>query len=367
MPTRSRLVKPHGTIGQPGLGWRTLKSRYETRSGGSRLIASALAGAAILGGAALVVRARAREAEREHPPIGRFMTVDGVRLHYVERGQGKPIVLFHGNGALIEDMLVSGLVDRLARDHRVIVFDRPGFGYSSRPRTRLWTPMAQAELFSRALDRLQIGTAIVLGHSWGTLVAVSLALIRPSRVKGLVLASGYFYPTGRLDVPFVASPAIPVIGDVLRHTVAPVVSDIMLPRIYEKIFAPAPVPRAFQEHFPHGLVLRPSHLRAASADVALMIPATRRLERRYHELHMPVAIIAGEDDRIVEPDRHSSRLHRELPHSTYTALPGLGHMIHHLALDEVVQTIENLERRLEVDSSSTSTGFESRDPNGIAL
>jgi pimeloyl-ACP methyl ester carboxylesterase len=140
-------------------------------------------------------------------------------------------VLFHGNGALVEDMLVSGIVERLVSRHRVIVIDRPGFGYTARPRTRLWSPQAQAELLWKALARLGVGKAVVLGHSWGTLVALSLALEHPSFVAGLVLVSGYYYPTARMDVPLVSGPAIPVIGDVMRYTVSPAVSAALLPEI----------------------------------------------------------------------------------------------------------------------------------------
>jgi len=55
-------------------------------------------------------------------------------------------VLFHGNGTMIQDLTISGLVDLLARNNRVICFDRPGFGYSQRTRSRLWTATAQADL-----------------------------------------------------------------------------------------------------------------------------------------------------------------------------------------------------------------------------
>ena len=78
-------------------------------------------------------------AERRTPPIGVFIECDGVRLHYIERGDAAApcVVLFHGNGTMIQDLILSGLVDRLAQYCRIICFDRPGFGYSQRPRTRI--------------------------------------------------------------------------------------------------------------------------------------------------------------------------------------------------------------------------------------
>src|SRR5207249_3421073 len=63
----------------------------------TRLSAAFLIALGALGAAALVVRSKTRKAERTHPPIGQFMEIDGVRLHYMERGQGQPLVLFHGN------------------------------------------------------------------------------------------------------------------------------------------------------------------------------------------------------------------------------------------------------------------------------
>src|ERR1700722_1868790 len=113
---------------------------------------------------ALVNRFAAKKAERNNPPIGKFVDVDGVRLHYVERGNGEPLVLLHGNGSMIQDFASSGLLDIAAAKYRVIVFDRPGFGYSERPRLTVWTPGTQADLIRKALGQLGISQAIVLGH-----------------------------------------------------------------------------------------------------------------------------------------------------------------------------------------------------------
>lgn len=104
----------------------------------------ALAVAAIAAAAgALWVQHRARKAERDNPPIGSVIEVDGIRLHYVDKGGGPAVVLLHGNAVLLQDFIDSGLVDRLAERHRVIAFDRPGFGFSGRPRDRLWTAQTQ--------------------------------------------------------------------------------------------------------------------------------------------------------------------------------------------------------------------------------
>lgn len=96
-------------------------------------VAAVAGGAVLVAAAALVNRQLARKAERENPPAGKFIDVDGVRLHYVERGSGRPLLLLHGNGTMIQDLQSSGLFDLAAEKYRVVAFDRPGFGHSSRP------------------------------------------------------------------------------------------------------------------------------------------------------------------------------------------------------------------------------------------
>lgn len=293
--------------------------------------------------AAFVVRNKTREAERTNPPIGQFIDVDGIRLHYVERGKGQAVVLLHGNGSMTEDFAGSGLIDRVAENHRVIVFDRPGFGHSERPRNKIWTPIAQAQLLQRALQQLGVEQPIVLGHSWGTLVALAMALEFPAYVRSLVLLSGYYYPSLRLDTALISPPAIPVIGDLLRFTLSPLLARAIWPAAVRKIFSPAAVSPRFAA-FPVWMALRPSQLRASAAESAMMVPAVMALCRRYTELTMPVVIMAGAGDRIVDAQHNSRRLHDELPQSELRLTAGGGHMIHYLVPDEVIAAIDDAEQ-----------------------
>ena len=107
---------------------------------------------------------RARKAEREHPPVGQFVTVGGIRLHYIERGEGPPVVLLHGNVVTAEDFDSSGVLDLIAKRHRVIAFDRPGFGYSERPHGSVWSAGTQAKLIRDAFAVL----GVTVPSSWVT-------------------------------------------------------------------------------------------------------------------------------------------------------------------------------------------------------
>jgi pimeloyl-ACP methyl ester carboxylesterase len=301
-------------------------------------LAGALAGVAALGAAALVVRRRTRAAEAEHPPIGSFIEVDGVRLHYFEKGKGPPVVFLHGEGSLIEDFIASGVVDQVANHHRVIVIERPGYGYSSRPTRIAWTPTRQARLLRAAFRQLGIERPVVVGHSWGTLVALALAL-ESTDVAGLVLLGGYYYPSARLDVPLLALGAVPVVGDIWRHTFGPLVARFGAEIFVRRSFAPRAVPRSFRIGFPMQLMGRPRHLRAAARDSAYMIPAAFSLSRRYREIDVPVALLAGDQDRMATYAHHSLRLSREIRGAKLVTVPGGSHMVHYDAPDKVVQAI----------------------------
>jgi pimeloyl-ACP methyl ester carboxylesterase len=314
--------------------------------------------AAALAASALFVRAKTKAAERENPPEGRFITVRGVRLHYVERGQGEPLVLLHGNGAMVRDFATSGLLDRAARSYRVVVFDRPGYGHSARPRRKIWTAAAQAALIYDALRELGIENPIVLGHSWGVFVALRLALAHPEYVRSLILLSGYYYPTPRLDVTLLSPPAIPIIGDLMRYTVAPLIGRLIWPLMLKRIFSPTPVPQHFRD-FPAWMGLRPSQLRASAEETAMMIPTALALAAHHRELRMPVMIMDGADDRLLDAQLHSGGLHRELPQSELWLVPGAGHMVHHSVPDEVLAAIRAVDaKRTQSREAYGSPSFE---------
>jgi pimeloyl-ACP methyl ester carboxylesterase len=322
------------------------KARHSADRGGNQNFTLgshpyALAGAIAVGAlavSALVNRHLTKKAEKASPPAGKFLEVDGILLHYVERGEGEPLVLLHGNGSMIQDFETSGLVDMAAKKYRVIVFDRPGFGYSERPRGTVWTADAQADLLAKALAKIGVSRAVVLGHSWGASVAIALALKYGPMVKALILASGYYYPTVRADVVALSGPAVPVLGDVVRYTISPLLGRLTWPLLMRKMFGPAPMPEKF-EAFPSEMTRRPSQIRASAAESALMIPGALAMRAGYGSLKMPVVIIAGEDDRIIDTDDQSAQLHRAVRGSTFHSIAGTGHMVHQTATKRVMAAI----------------------------
>ena len=308
---------------------------------------TAIAGAATLAALALGNHLAARWAEHRHPPRGSFMLVDGVRLHYSDRGEGNPVVLIHGNAVSGDDWNTSGVAELLLRNHRVIIFDRPGFGYSERPRGRLWTAAQQAELLHKALSQLGVERPVVVGHSWGTIVALGLAERHQADVAGLVLLSGYYFWTLRPDALLVLAGAIPVLGDVLRYTVSPLLGWLQMPLLKRAMFSPARVPARFQAEYSTAMALRPSQIRATSLDGTLMIPGALALRGDYKDLTLPVVIFAGESDKIVFR-RNSEHLAAKIQGSVLQIVRGAGHMLHHLAPRQVAHAVESMAKAPQV-------------------
>jgi pimeloyl-ACP methyl ester carboxylesterase len=307
-------------------------NRFLRLAGGAALLG--------LGGAAIAVQRQVARVEREHPPAGRFITVDGVRLHYVEAGEGPPLVLLHGLGSMVEDFRLSGLIREASRRYRVIAFDRPGYGRSERPRRLRYGATAQARLILKACRKLNVRRPIVLGHSWGALVAIALALANPGALRSLVLVSGLYFPSLRVDAPLLVPPAIPLIGGLLARTLSPLVGRALWPVWLRMLFAPAPVPSHFVRHFPAWMTLRPAQLQAQAEDAAATLPTALRFSRRYAELTLPVVLAAGMGDRYVNTRAHTLRLHALLPASQLLLSPDAGHMVPHSDLPMVLDAVD---------------------------
>lgn len=301
-----------------------------------------LAAGAFLGACAWVAHAMRRKAEIRNPPRGRFIQVEGVDLHFTEHGnpQAPPLVLLHGVGSMGLEMELSGLVERAAQAYRVIVFDRPGYGHSTRPSGKRYTPQAQASLFVSALRLLGVENPVVLGHSWGSLVAHAMAQDHPDDIAAVVLASGYHTPSVRLDTLWLSAPAVPVLGTLMRYTISPILGRLMWPLMRWRIFAPAVTNPAFASRYPVWMMLRPLPMLASARETAMLVFQAMRLRAKEDTVQVPMVLVAGDKDRLMMTTWQSGRMHERRPGIPLHLAPGAGHMVHHSAPEIVMQAID---------------------------
>ncbi|MFN3689260.1 alpha/beta fold hydrolase [Salinarimonas sp.] len=324
---------------------------------GTALIA---AGAALgLGAAVWDTRRRIARVERRYSVEGRFVEARGVRLHVVSRGSGRPVVLVHGALTMLQDFAASPVPDMLARDARVILVDRPGYGFSSRPR-RMGTPDEQARVLREALHRMGVERPVLVGHSFGATVVLAYASLFPDEIAGIVFASGVAFPVPRADLAPMMLPALPGIGPALYEAMLQPLYRLLVPAMVALCFAPQRVPDAFRRAVPTEMMLRRDHMAATAEDLMALVPAVAAMSPRYPRIDVPVAVIAGERDQIAYPRFHGVPLAETLPDATLRIAPGVGHMVQHARPDLIVEAIEEIWERARPGASLSGSAAAER-------
>jgi pimeloyl-ACP methyl ester carboxylesterase len=171
---------------------------------------------------ALITQAGIFLLERAYPARGKMIEVAGGALHVVDIGPrdaaGPAIVMIHGASSNLESMR-QPLGARLAGNHRVILIDRPGHGWSTRARTGDSTPDIQGRMIEEALEKLGIVSAVFVVHSWAGALGARMALDYPQRVAGLVMLAPVAYPWPGGVGQYNRVISTPVIGPLLAYTI----------------------------------------------------------------------------------------------------------------------------------------------------
>jgi len=300
----------------------------------------------VLGGLAAFTAFSARRIERAHPPAGRFVEVDGGRLHLLELGPpgAQPVVLLHGATGNLNDMRVA-LGERLAARYRVVLVDRPGHGWSDRPNGSAdASPARQARLIHQALVRIGVTRAIIVGHSWSGALATAYTLAYPDAVLGLVLLAPATHPSDESIGWYAPIVTTPVIGPFFAHFIMlPLGKFLMGPGI-KFVFTPQQPPDGYIERAASELVLRPHEITANAEDLAGIKAFVAGQAPHYGEIQTPATVITGDIDNTVSHRIHAEVIAAMLPRGTLIVLPGIGHMPHHAAPETIIQAIDELAR-----------------------
>jgi pimeloyl-ACP methyl ester carboxylesterase len=293
----------------------------------------------------------ARAIERRHPPRGVFLRVPGGHLHAIERARRetlgrRPAILLHGASSNACDMGLD-LLEGLARSRPTLAFDRPGHGWSDRPGGAAdAAPDRQADLIRHALQTQKMKDVILVAHSWSGGLAINMALRHPDMVGGLVLvgAASHPWPGGKITW-YHDFAAHPWLGRAFA-TLAPIGGAALAARAVEAIFAPQKPPTNYVERTALPLLFRKSQFCANSQDMAGLHAFLTRQASLHGALRTPTVALVSDADPIV-PMEHSATLARETPAVELRVLNGLSHMLHHVAIAEIVEAVNDVSDRID--------------------
>ena len=298
--------------------------------------------------AALVMLALATQAgvivlQHRFPAEGKAIEVTGATLNVLDIGPRDaatpPIVLIHGASSNLEAMR-RPLGDRLAINHRVILIDRPGHGWSSAAGEESATPAAQGRMIEEALRKLDVGPVILVVHSWAGALGARMALDYPARLAGLVMLAPVAYPWPGGVGWYNELVTKPVIGPLLAYTITLPLGYFLAERGARAVFLPQVMPDDFVANSATPLLLRPREFLANARDLVRLKQAVTEQAPRYGEISAPTVVISGDVDKTVSTNIHSRPFAAAVANAKLVVLPGVGHMVQNVAPDLVIREIE---------------------------
>jgi len=129
---------------------------------------------------------------RLFPFESRFLDVNGARVHYVEEGEGSPLLFLHGNPTF--SFLYRDIIQGLRERFRCIAVDHPGFGLSTAPTGYLFTPAEHADVLEKVVERLDLTGATMMVHDWGGPIGFAVATRNPERFTAFVIGNTWAWP-----------------------------------------------------------------------------------------------------------------------------------------------------------------------------
>lgn len=286
-----------------------------------------------------------RGAELAIPPRGKFLDLPEGRVHYTDEGTGPAIVMIHGLGGQMGNFNLA-LTPLLTDTHRVVVLDRPGMGYSERGPKDPANPRAQAAIIAQVIDRLGLQRPLVVGHSLGGAIALCLAMDHPAKTRGLALLAPLTQPP---EGPINAFNGLDIRNDALRFAISWLLatpgSIRTAPQVLDQVFGPDPVPDDYAVKGGALLGLRPASYRNTSRDYLSSGRDLHWMSRQYADLAVPVHILYGAEDRILDAELHGRALVAAHPHIQLEVIAG-GHMLPVTRAEDCARFIRQMDESL---------------------
>lgn len=271
----------------------------------------------------------------------RFVEAAGVSTHVAQWGDaaGDDVLLIHGASS---DMGVfePTVVPLLDKRFRLTAYDRPGMGFTTQRPTDAQKLAVQANVAAGVIDALGLKRPIVIAHSYGGAVALRLALDHGAKIGGLVLIApvAYSWPGGvSWHLHWSSNP---LVGGFFNSVLTRPFVGAAAHAGTVGAFAPSILPEGYFERAGVMRAVRPSAMRANSADVIALKREVTAQQDRYPTLQMPVAIMAGDGDSVVSPTIHALQLAQKLPNARIEILRGVGHLPHEASPEALAKLVD---------------------------
>ena len=247
------------------------------------------------------------------PKTAQFADVEGVRVRYLDTGEGPPVVLVHGFASSLDTW--GTVVPELSKKHRVVALDLKGFGWSDRPEGD-YSPRAQAELVMKLATIRGLERFILVGHSFGASVVLAATMAHPERIAKIALYDAFVYED-QIPTFFHWSKA-DGLGETLFTLFYKERAD---ERMRLAFYDPSFVTEALVESV-EGQLDRPGTVAAALQTVRQMRYA--EVEAGYKRVQTPALLLWGREDTVT-PLAYGERLSNDLKQARLVVYPQCGH------------------------------------------
>jgi len=264
------------------------------------------------------------------------VSVDGLKLNYVSAGSGRPVVLIHGNPGSHQDYTLA-VVSKLSESNHVIAIDRPGHGYSERHDSVETTVEVQARIIRDALRKLGVEKPVLVGHSWGGSLVLAAAVANQDEFSSIVLLAPAAYPSANAEW-WSLLPHVPVLGQFVVNTLTPWLGRALVKNSLKEAYHPQAMNEDYVQRSAE-MWTRPDQVRACAYDERTLAASLKILSPHYSAIKIPVVIVTGVDDLVLEPKSHAYTLHRTIPNSKLVVLPLTGHQLPQARPDAVIEAI----------------------------
>ncbi len=256
------------------------------------------------------------------------------RMHYIDEGQGRPIVFFHGNPTW--SFLYRNVITRLRGQFRCIAMDYLGFGLSEHPDDFGYTVEEQAAAVGELIDHLGLNDFITMGQDWGGPISMAVATARPDRIHGVVLGNTWFWPADGWRLKLFSN----VMGT------WPLQYLVLHRNLFVEFVRFATTEKPAETVMQHYRGVQPTPAaRRGIAEFPKQIRAARPLlERLAHEVpgqlgSKPALFVWGMEDPAFPLASTLSRLQDTFPDNVVVRLPHANHFIQEDAPDAIAEAI----------------------------